>query len=363
MFDFFDFLPDWLNTFSFVMLVGLGIVLLFVAALSLRNPLIGKLGVRNIPRRPTQTALTVGGLTLSTVIIVSALAIGDTLNYSIQRHAVNAYGEIDEIVSPALLTVLAGLVGDEGENPFATAAEEVEGAESDAAAASLFAGTDYELVFNILRQGLPGIPNERYQQLQAQAADEALIDGVAPAIAFPTIIRNTRSGQGEPLGFIFAVDASYDQQFGLHNVEGEAVEMEALNPGVGNVFQAATDLFRMASQAAADAGLPLDLNTAAVAVAAAGSLASGDFSEAQANAFLTELLGEDAPQLPPGSLAQLQGLLGGADAAPRGNRPLRRRMETQRLEILRLENRPMPDLQFLPWKRSTCPMSGICSVT
>ncbi len=315
MFDFLDFLPDWLNTFSFVMIVGLGIVLLFVTAPSLRNPLIGKLGVRNIRRRPIQTVLTVGGLTLSTLIIVSALTIGDTLDYSIQRHAINAYGEIDEIVAPALLTVLTDFMGDEGEDPFAAVAENAEGADSDTAVASPFEGTEYELIFNVLRQGLPGISNERYQQLQAQAADEALIDGVAPAIVFPTIIRNTRSGQGVPLGFIFAVDASYDQQFGLHNLEGEAVEMEALNPGVGNVFQSTTDLFRMASRTAADAGLTLDLNAAAVAVAAAGSLASGAFSEAEANAYLTQLLGEEAPQLPAGSLAQLQGLLGGMGAA------------------------------------------------
>ena len=59
----------------------------------------------------------------------SALAIGDTLDYSIQRHAVIAYGEIDEIVSPAFLTVLAGLVGEEGEDPFAAAAEEVDASE------------------------------------------------------------------------------------------------------------------------------------------------------------------------------------------------------------------------------------------
>ncbi|MBX2997103.1 MAG: FtsX-like permease family protein [Caldilineaceae bacterium] len=300
-----DFLPPWLNTFAFVMLVALGIVLLFVAMLSLRNPLIGKLGVRNIPRRPTQTALIVGGLTLSTVIIISALATGDTLTYSIQRHAVNAYGEIDEMILPPIFTYLAGLEGD-GENPFTAADGTTE--TGDDAVSTLLAGTQYELIFNILRQGLPGISNERYQQLQAQAQDEPLIDGVAPAIAFPTIIRNTRSGQGVPLGFIFAVDSAYDEQFGLHNVAGDPVQMEALNPGVGNVFQSATDLFRMASQAATNAGFSLDLNTAAVAIAAVGALASGSFSEAEANLFLTELLGPDAPQLPAGSLAQLQGL-------------------------------------------------------
>lgn len=305
-----DSLPPWLNTFSFVMLVALGLVLLFVALLSLRNPLIGKLGVRNIPRRPAQTVLIVAGLTLSTVIITSALVTGDTLDYSIRRHAVDAYGEIDEIISPPLLTLLAGIYDDmHDEDSFAVAAANAEATEGSDAAAVLFEGTKYETIFNILRKGLPGISTERYLQLQAQATDEALIDGVAPATVFPTIIRNTRSGQGEPLGFIFAVDQAYDQQFGLHNVDGEPVQMEALNPGVGNIFESTAELLSLARRAAADTGLTLDLNSAAVAVIAAGSLASGDFTEEQANAFLSEMLGEDAPQLPEGSVGQLQGLL------------------------------------------------------
>ncbi|HZD11558.1 MAG TPA: hypothetical protein VE553_09465, partial [Candidatus Binatia bacterium] len=198
-----DFLPPWLNTFSFVMLVALGFVLLFVALLSLRNPLIAKLGMRNIPRRPAQTVLIIAGLTLSTVIITSALVTGDTLDYSVRRYAVDAYGEIDEIISPPLLTFLAGMYDDE--DSFAAAAADAEATEGSDAAAVLFEGTKYETIFNILRQGLPGISTERYLQLQAQATHDALIDGVAPAIVFPTIIRNTRSGQGEPLGFIFAV--------------------------------------------------------------------------------------------------------------------------------------------------------------
>lgn len=310
-----DFLPPWLNTFSFVMLVALGFALLFVAFLSLRNPLIGKLGVRNIPRRPAQTVLIVAGLTLSTIIITSALVTGDTLDYSIQRYAVDAYGEIDEIISPPLLALLAGMHDDE--DSFAAAAADADATEGSDAATVLFEGTKYETIFNILRKGLPGISTERYLQLQLQAMDEDLIDGVAPAIVFPTIIRNTRSGQGEPLGFIFAVDQAYDQQFGLHDVEGQAVQMEALNPGVGNIFESTADLLRLARRAAADAGLTLDLNTAAVAVIAAGSLASGDLTEGQANAFLSEMLGQDAPQLPEGSVEQLQGLLsasGGTEA-------------------------------------------------
>ncbi|MEZ4836842.1 MAG: hypothetical protein R2873_33425 [Caldilineaceae bacterium] len=97
----FDFLPPWLNPVSFVLLVIVLIMLLAVALLYFRNPTATKLGVRNMPRRPTQTALIVAGLTLSTVIIVAALSTGDTLDYSVQRYAVSAYGGIDEAVARA----------------------------------------------------------------------------------------------------------------------------------------------------------------------------------------------------------------------------------------------------------------------
>ncbi|MEZ4634770.1 MAG: hypothetical protein R2856_07305 [Caldilineaceae bacterium] len=70
----FDFLPPWLNPVSFVLLVIVLIMLLAVALLYFRNPTATKLGVRNMPRRPTQTALIVAGLTLSTVIIVARSA-------------------------------------------------------------------------------------------------------------------------------------------------------------------------------------------------------------------------------------------------------------------------------------------------
>ena len=65
-----------LNSVALYLALALGLILAGVALLSLRNPIIGKLGVRNIPRRPTQSALIVFGLTLSTMIIVSALSLG-----------------------------------------------------------------------------------------------------------------------------------------------------------------------------------------------------------------------------------------------------------------------------------------------
>ena len=80
-----DLLANFTANTVIFMLVALGIVLLILAALSWRNPVLAKIGLRNIRRRPGQSALIVLGLTLSTVIIIAAFGVGDTLRYSVQR--------------------------------------------------------------------------------------------------------------------------------------------------------------------------------------------------------------------------------------------------------------------------------------
>jgi putative ABC transport system permease protein len=73
-----------------------------------RNPVLMKIGLRNLTRRKGQSVLIVIGLTLSTVIIISSLGVGDTLRFSVQKQAVAAYGKVDEIIAPPLLSMLAG---------------------------------------------------------------------------------------------------------------------------------------------------------------------------------------------------------------------------------------------------------------
>src|SRR5579864_7561504 len=85
-----------------IMVVLLGVVLLVtavVALLALRNRLLLKLGLRNIPRRRAQTILIVVGLMLSTVIVTSAFGTGDTVSYSIRSLTTSGLGAIDETVS------------------------------------------------------------------------------------------------------------------------------------------------------------------------------------------------------------------------------------------------------------------------
>lgn len=250
-------------------------ILLYLGFLWLRNPVLVKLGVRNIPRRPTQSVLIVIGLALSTIIIVSALSTGDTLTYSLRQQAVAAYGEIDEILAPPLLSLLVSLSDNDNfaEAPVTdpdAATDEPAVSESQQAFENLTAG-GLTSVLTVLEGGLPGITMARYEQLRTEAAAAPLIDRVAASILFPTIIRNTTTGQGEPLGFIFAVDNDYDQSFGLNSIEGQPVTMEQLKPGVGNIFAQASNLFGMAGELAQRAGLNLEISDVALATAAVGA--------------------------------------------------------------------------------------------
>ena len=264
------------QTWAIGLLAAVALVLLGLVVMGLRNRTIAKLGLRNIPRRRSQSALIILGLTLSTIIIVSALSIGDTLSYSVRRHAINAYGTIDQVISPPLLSALAGFVTSaaDGEEPADPLASELSGVLNG----------DLLSILGLLQKGLPGISEERYAQLRDQAqadpATAALVDGLAPSIAFPTIIRDRTSGQGIPLGFIVAVNNEYDEQFGLTTVAGEPVQMEDLRTGVGNIFAQASNLFGWADS------IGINVGSVAAGVAQAGALIT------QGQGLLNEAPGE-----------------------------------------------------------------------
>ena len=79
-----------------VVSVAIGGLLGFIAW---RNPLLVRMGLRNLTRRKSQTVLIVIGLMLSTLIISAAFATGDTVGYSVTNAAYNDYGEADVIVA------------------------------------------------------------------------------------------------------------------------------------------------------------------------------------------------------------------------------------------------------------------------
>ncbi|MCX5991265.1 MAG: FtsX-like permease family protein [Chloroflexi bacterium] len=88
-----------MTTITIVLLALFVIVMGFIGVLAWRSRIMLKLGLRNIPKRPAQTALIILGLMLSTVIITSAFGTGDTIVYTIRSLAARGLGNTDEVVS------------------------------------------------------------------------------------------------------------------------------------------------------------------------------------------------------------------------------------------------------------------------
>ncbi len=95
-----------INNMLVYLLVALGIGAAVMIVASLRNPVLLKMGVRNITRRPAQTTLIVLGLMLTTLLFSAALSTGDTMNYSIRKSALDQLGPVDEVVQAKSISVM-----------------------------------------------------------------------------------------------------------------------------------------------------------------------------------------------------------------------------------------------------------------
>ena len=80
--------------------------MLIVAILSLpflyvliRHPVLRRLALRNVARRPRETMLVILGSLLGTAIMTGSFVVGDTFTSSIRRGAYEQLGPIDEVVS------------------------------------------------------------------------------------------------------------------------------------------------------------------------------------------------------------------------------------------------------------------------
>src|SRR5437763_12437212 len=71
--------------------------LLLLVGLALRHPVLCKLGLRNIGGRKAQTALIATGLMLSTMLITTALGVGDIITGTVGAVAVASLGRVAEI--------------------------------------------------------------------------------------------------------------------------------------------------------------------------------------------------------------------------------------------------------------------------
>src|SRR5690349_7202831 len=80
----------------------LGVIFIIICAIvgyiALRNPILARMAIRNVPRRRAQTVLIVIGLMLATAIVSSAFSTGDSLSFSIQRSVKDSLRTMDQIV-------------------------------------------------------------------------------------------------------------------------------------------------------------------------------------------------------------------------------------------------------------------------
>lgn len=154
-----------MNSIMVVLLVGLGLSLSVVGYVFLRNRIMFRMGVRNIPRRVAQSVLIVVGLMLSTLIISAALTTGDTVDHSVTKLAYDWLGHID-------VTVMF----DADESTVATE----------------------EAV----------VPEAAVKELESALADDPDVDGILPAILEPVPIINQRTNLSSPAATIVGVDPS-----------------------------------------------------------------------------------------------------------------------------------------------------------
>ena len=172
-----------------------------VVATALRNRIMLRLALRNIPRRRAQTVLIVVGIMLSSVIMATAFGVGDSINYSIRTEAVKVLGTVDEIIFSARTFP----AGSSGGNPS-------------------FAETEFQQL-----RIIPYFPEAAFQQLRAELAGVDEVDGLTPGIGETLPVINSRTLLSEGRARVVGVDSGSLDGFGFfRSTSGGAVRLDEL---------------------------------------------------------------------------------------------------------------------------------------
>ena len=183
-----------LDTLLAILVVALSVAAAVLGVLVLRNPMLVRLGVRNVGRRRARTGLIVLGLMLGTTIVAAALVTGDTMSHTIRTTAIAALGESDEIVSAR------GAVDDiPGELGMAS--------------------------------GIGWLPESVVGEIEAAVGPE-LTDGVVGAVVDNVAIQAPRTRQTEPSVTLFAADPARLAGFApITSLEGDTLSLAQLERG------------------------------------------------------------------------------------------------------------------------------------
>ncbi len=174
-----------LTSILIVLLAMVGAIFGVLAYIGIRNPLLIKMGIRNLTRRKTQTVLIVIGLMLSTLIISAAFATGDTVGYSVTNTVYDELGEAD------LLVVFDRDRAEPGQTM-----------------------TDAEV-----------------QAVREMGANDPDVDAVTGLMQLDVPAINEDARLSEPLAILVGVDpATVDDLHGLTSPDGEQLSASALGP-------------------------------------------------------------------------------------------------------------------------------------
>ena len=208
------------------------VTMLVVTGMALRNPVMFKMGIRPISRRPGMTALIIVGVMLSTIIISAAFGTADTLTYSIRDVGINGLGTIDELIISAR--------AQEGD-----------------------------------RFGQSFISEDRYEQIRGDLAGDDRIDGIMPQFTQNVPALNPAEDLSEGQFNLLGIDPAQLGGFGgLPLSSGGTADVRALGPGETLINE------RAASELDLQAGGELEIyvEDSAVRFAVKEVLADGGFA-------------------------------------------------------------------------------------
>ena len=173
-----------MSTIAAVCVAITALILVLLGFLAVRNPVMFKTGLRNIPRRRTQTALIVFGLMLATVIMTAAFGTGDTIVNSVTDDVYELMGETDLTVS-----------WDAERFPRPVAERLLPLAEADALRAEFAGDPDIDGFLGVIGEALP------VQSIDTRLNEsQAVILGYDPAEAAPFGLLRDVDGQPVQLG-------------------------------------------------------------------------------------------------------------------------------------------------------------------
>lgn len=181
-----------MTTIMLVVVAIMALCLVTTVVIALRNPVIFRMAVRNIPRRKAQTILIMVGLMLATLIIAASLTTGDSIDHSITSSTYKGLGEVDVTVA------YVGNTG--GEGTIAINNQPIDASVAD--------------------------------ELQTALADNPDVSAVMPVLTDTVPILNVNKRLSEPAVVMTGLEPDKVESFGgMATTSGKAIDFAAVTTG------------------------------------------------------------------------------------------------------------------------------------